>query len=183
MSRKIENNTTISQRLKQFVDYKGFTINKFSALIGASNSYFNKVFSKNTNIGSDRIEKILEEFEELSAEWLLTGKGKMLKSSIYEGMTDEDFFLGEAYTKIHMIGEAIKLIEFLAEKNNLKVKLIHYNKILKNINRPPYTDNTILEGLSLKEIHKEISLISKAFYEGVLFDLFVYNGIIYRNNN
>src|SRR5690554_1338451 len=76
----MENTTNLSKRIKQLIDYKGITLNKFSIQVGASNSYFNKVLKENSSIGSDRIERILRVFPEVNAEWLLTGQGEMLKN-------------------------------------------------------------------------------------------------------
>lgn len=55
----MENNTKISDRIKQIIDYKKITINKFSDSVGTSNSYFNKLIKNGTTIGSDKIENIL----------------------------------------------------------------------------------------------------------------------------
>ncbi|CEN51816.1 conserved hypothetical protein [Capnocytophaga canimorsus] len=40
----MENFTNLSDRLRLFIEYKGISINKFSASVDASNSYFNKIF-------------------------------------------------------------------------------------------------------------------------------------------
>ncbi|WP_246118438.1 S24 family peptidase [Apibacter muscae] len=77
----MENITKLSDRIKYFIDYKCISINKFSLSVGASNSYFNKILKDNNSIGSDRIEKILRTYPEMNPEWLLTGKGEMLKDS------------------------------------------------------------------------------------------------------
>jgi len=66
--------TTID-RIKQFIDYKGLSIRKFSNEIGVSHS----LIGKTKSIGSDKLETILSVYPELSAEWLLTGKGKWKK--------------------------------------------------------------------------------------------------------
>ena len=78
----MENITKISDRIKQFIDYKKLTINKFSDAVGTSNSYFNKLIKNETNIGSDKIENILQAFPEINPIWLVTGKGKMILSDM-----------------------------------------------------------------------------------------------------
>lgn len=75
----MENITNILQRLQKFIDYKGLSINKFSVMVGASNSYFGKMFKNNGSIGSEMIEKILRIFPDLNSEWLLLGSGEMIK--------------------------------------------------------------------------------------------------------
>ena len=74
----MENNTKISDRIRQFIDYKKLTINKFSDAVGTSNSYFNKLIKNGTTIGSDKIENILQAYPEINPIWLVTGKGEMI---------------------------------------------------------------------------------------------------------
>ncbi|WGK93761.1 MULTISPECIES: helix-turn-helix transcriptional regulator [Flavobacterium] len=85
----MEKNTNISERIKQFIDYKRLSVNKFSDSVGASNSYFNKTIKNNTTIGSDRLESILRTYPEINPLWLLTGKGNMLKETKSEKIEEE----------------------------------------------------------------------------------------------
>ena len=73
-----ENNTSISQRIKLFIEYKGLSVNNFSKMVGASNSYFNKLIKNNSSIGSNRIEKIIRTFPEINPTWLIIGKEDMI---------------------------------------------------------------------------------------------------------
>ncbi len=74
----MENITNISDRIKQFIDYKGFNMNNFSKSIGASNSYFNKVIKNRGSIGSDKLTKIFDAYPELNPAWLFSGEGEMV---------------------------------------------------------------------------------------------------------
>lgn len=85
----MENFTNLSDRLRLFIEYKGISINKFSASVDASNSYFNKILKDNNSVGSDRIEKILRTYPEINAEWLLTGNGSMLKSEQNQELSEK----------------------------------------------------------------------------------------------
>lgn len=76
----MENFTKTADRIKEFIDYKKVSVNKFSKTVGASNSYFNKLFKNKSSIGSDRLTRILNEYQDLNSEWLLTGEGEMLKA-------------------------------------------------------------------------------------------------------
>ena len=115
----MENNTKISVRIKQFIDYKKLTINKFSDSVGASNSYFNKLFKNEGTIGSDKIENILNTYPEINSKWLLTGKGNMFveysknESSTY--ITNEP---PENYEP-SVISGLKKEIECLIQKNEM----------------------------------------------------------------
>lgn len=68
----------IQQRIIKFIDYKGITKYKFYKKTGLSNGFLDK---KGT-IGADKCEIICSFFPEISVEWLITGKGEMLKKSI-----------------------------------------------------------------------------------------------------
>ncbi|KUJ62110.1 hypothetical protein AR687_08780 [Flavobacteriaceae bacterium CRH] len=67
-----------TERVKEFIDYKGITRYKFCQMLGFSNKFLDNT----SNIGTDKASKILHHFPDLSAEWLLSGKGNMLKLDI-----------------------------------------------------------------------------------------------------
>lgn len=68
---------TIKQRLIDFIYYKRISITTFEKNVGVSNGYVNNI---NKSIGTDKLEKILNVYPELSCSWLLFGEGEMLKS-------------------------------------------------------------------------------------------------------
>lgn len=65
-------------RIKQFIDYKGLNIRSFEIEVGFSNGAFASQLKNGKTIGVDKLENILNTFPELNANWLLTGKGRML---------------------------------------------------------------------------------------------------------
>lgn len=67
------------KRLKQYLDYKGITNQNYEIEVGFSNGAFGTQLRNDKNIGSDKLENTLKSFPDLSAEWLLTGVGKMIK--------------------------------------------------------------------------------------------------------
>jgi phage repressor protein C with HTH and peptisase S24 domain len=71
---------TTLQRIKDFIDYKDFSIRVFEMSVGMSNGSFASQLKNNKTIGVDKLENILQKYPELNAEWLLTGRGEMLKS-------------------------------------------------------------------------------------------------------
>jgi SOS-response transcriptional repressor LexA len=68
--------TTI-KRLYQWLESKDESIYKFSKNIGVSNGYFSKQKKSNGAISSNVIEKIVNYYDNLNLNWLLTGKGIM----------------------------------------------------------------------------------------------------------
>lgn len=65
-----------TERVVQFIEYKGITKYKFCKDLGFSN----KFLDNSSNMGTDKACKILQYFPDLSPEWLITGNGDMLKS-------------------------------------------------------------------------------------------------------
>jgi len=66
---------SIINRIKQIIEYKGISTRKFCINVGISNGFFDKV----KDVGSEKLLKILNTYPEISAEWLLTGNGSMIK--------------------------------------------------------------------------------------------------------
>lgn len=76
----MENTVT---RIKQFIDFKQLSVRKFEEATGFSNGAFASQFKNNKTIGVDKVENILHVFPEIDPQWLLTGKGFMLKKDNY----------------------------------------------------------------------------------------------------
>ncbi|MBX6361275.1 MAG: helix-turn-helix transcriptional regulator [Acidobacterium ailaaui] len=76
-------------RLKQYLEYKGISHNAFNKSIGMSNAYIGKQIKNNASLGTDVVEKIVEVYTDLNLEWLITGKGPMLKEE-KDGATSEN---------------------------------------------------------------------------------------------
>ena len=76
----------IIERLYQIFDFKGDSVYKISKEIDVSNGYFAKTRAKQGNIGSDIIEKIVSYYTDINVEWLITGKGEMLKTKSEENV-------------------------------------------------------------------------------------------------
>ncbi len=71
----------ISERISSFIKEKGMSIRAFEQAIGCSNGVIARCINKHTDISSQWVSKIIETFPSLSADWLLIGDGKMLKSN------------------------------------------------------------------------------------------------------
>lgn len=69
------------ERIKQFIDCKGLSVSAFEKSVGMSNASFGKSLKNKGAIGTDKLENILKVYPELSATWLLTGRGDMLKQT------------------------------------------------------------------------------------------------------
>lgn len=73
----------VIERLHDYIEFKGISLNSFDKSVGASNGYIGKQIKNLASIGGDVIEKIAYIYTDLSLEWLITGKGAMLKKNGY----------------------------------------------------------------------------------------------------
>lgn len=69
------------QRLTDFMETFGINDNQITMAAGLSNGLIGKAKNAGKALSASNIEKILNAYPDLSAQWLLTGKGEMLKSN------------------------------------------------------------------------------------------------------
>lgn len=72
-------------RVIQYIDNKGINNSLFEKKCGLSNGYLGTQLKRNADLGEGVLNKILDNCLDISPEWLLTGRGEMLKS---EGATE-----------------------------------------------------------------------------------------------
>ena len=92
-------------RLMEFIQYAGLSARQFDISIGAGNGYTLRMKKNNASIGSDVIESIIRTYPQLDVEWLLTGKGEMLKVENKEEILDFDQLPKERQQQIERIIE------------------------------------------------------------------------------
>ncbi|MDM1378797.1 S24 family peptidase [Myroides marinus] len=78
-------NTTIKERILQFIENKGISKYKFYQETGISNG----VLDKKSGLSMETVEKLLLKFPEISERWLLTGEGEMIKSEYKQEQKNE----------------------------------------------------------------------------------------------
>ena len=70
---------SILKRISQIAENEDIKITAFEAIIGASKGVLSRAIKNNTDIQSKWITYIVENYPHYNPEWLLTGKGEMLK--------------------------------------------------------------------------------------------------------
>lgn len=70
----------MKERLLQFLTKEGLSATVFADEIGVQRSSISHILSGRNNPSYDFIQKILEKYVNLSADWLLMGRGEMYKT-------------------------------------------------------------------------------------------------------
>ena len=71
----------MKDQIIKIMESEGLTPAKFADEIGVQRSSISHIMSDRNKPSYDFILKVLERFQGINAEWLLTGKGSMIKSS------------------------------------------------------------------------------------------------------
>ena len=80
---------TVKERLIRFMKYKGIGQSKFEKLVGLSNGYINQL---RHSPSPQKIQMILEKFNDLNQTWLLTGQGEMINQEKTNENTGVPFY-------------------------------------------------------------------------------------------
>jgi len=75
-------------RLLEYLRHHRFTPYAFEQRCGIANGYLKKQSKGKGSIGSDILAKIIDRCRDIDPEWLLTGRGKMLRNSEYPPVSD-----------------------------------------------------------------------------------------------
>lgn len=115
---------TLIDRIKMIIEAKGYSPRAFAIAIGFNYSTLNNYLTgRRSTIDSELIEKALTSFDDISAEWLLRGKGDILiqKEETEPGM---DKLKSIVYTIANLQDE-------INEKTVLTQRLLEENQKLK----------------------------------------------------
>lgn len=75
-----ENISSINSRIREIINFTHVTDNAFAKKIGVTQSVIASMFQRGTEPSAKILTAILSTFTDISAEWLLRGKGTMLLS-------------------------------------------------------------------------------------------------------
>ena len=75
----------MKDRLLKFLNKEQLSSARFAEVIGVQPSSISHILSGRNNPGFDFIHKILTNYPSINAEWLITGKGAMLKEDNRQG--------------------------------------------------------------------------------------------------
>lgn len=72
------------ERLSQFIQYQRVSVRAFEQSINASDGMIRRAIANKTDIQSKWLSIIAENYPNLSIDWLITGKGNMIKGKLSE---------------------------------------------------------------------------------------------------
>lgn len=81
MTKILDKNSFIKDRFIQVSEYYGLSIRKFEEKCQIGRGNISNIGANGT-IGADKLSKIIDNCSDINLEWLLTGKGNMLKGEI-----------------------------------------------------------------------------------------------------
>jgi hypothetical protein len=108
---------SVKERIKIFCKNRGISISEFEKTIKASNGYVNSI---SKSIGLDKIESLLENYPNISLEWLLIGKGEMLKTNKQEPINNT-----EGISQDERISKLLNIIEKQQDTINNQQEIIN----------------------------------------------------------
>ena len=119
---------TIKEKLREYAEYKGFSLSKFSTIIGKSN----KFLASNGSVHSDLLPIIRKNFPDLSMDWLLFDEGDMLISGEKTSISDQNSTKenSEKY-QFDMIYEKLQELELFKKVVELKLEIDKEEEELK----------------------------------------------------
>lgn len=135
------------ERIKMVMDQEGLTPAKFAEEIGIQRSAMSHIMNGRNNPSLDVLVKILERFTYVDSDWLLFGKGNMMRSQV---QNEPDLFTNTPINRpeVQVVPENRKEIRVDTPVNTMKQpvieRIIQEEKPSRNVSKIMifYSDNT-----------------------------------------
>ena len=104
----------ILDRIEQFAEKQGIKIGALEKKIGASKGVLSRAIAQKSDIQSKWLSKLVENFPQINANWLLTGEGSMYRdTTVMNGPTppNHDKYIQMLVSKIEDQEKIINLLE------------------------------------------------------------------------
>ena len=106
----------VLDRIEQFAEKQGIKIGALEKTIGASKGVLSRAIAQKSDIQSKWLSKLVENFPQIDANWLLTGEGSMYRETTMQGGTNppnRDKYIQLLESKIE---DQQKIIDLLEDK-------------------------------------------------------------------
>ncbi|WP_448104681.1 helix-turn-helix domain-containing protein [Pedobacter panaciterrae] len=108
---------SINQRIAYIINIKyGGSQKTFAERMGWSQQYVSKLITEGGSVGMEPVKRILEEFEDIDARWLITGKGSAIDKSFITDITDS------LYSNIRQLLDLEKFIPYMLDTEREEYK-------------------------------------------------------------
>ncbi len=101
----MQNKSLIKQRILQFIDYQGFTKYKFYKSTGITRG----ILDHETGMSESNTTKFLVAFPEVRPEWLVTGKGEMIRESNTAVLSEPEEIMNPEKTRVYPLLKSLLL--------------------------------------------------------------------------
>lgn len=107
----------INDRIRKVIDYYGLSVNQFEQKICTTRGKIYKGLERNSDFGSTTILKILDHCDNISPDWLLLGKGEMLRNDT----PSDSEMIDRLLVKLSMANEKIGELKYQLKQEKEKV--------------------------------------------------------------
>ena len=150
----------MKDRLLKFLTKEQLSSARFAEIIGVQPSSISHIISGRNKPGFDFIQKILINYPSLNAEWLITGKGNMLKRENIQG----DLFSGEYSGNTESTIESKNNDANVSEESDSR-KIIDSDTLHTNVNKGEKNEGYKSE---LNDTGKITSVTKRKFIEKIV---------------
>lgn len=126
-------NNTVIDRIREILTREKISVEVFSKETGVSKNTLDSMFKKGTNPSFDNLNKIISAYARYSIDWLLTGKGDMLKMKPYGYPTLPVNILKEPETPYYTSRNGMMYYEMPNGKYRMRVPLVPVKAYAKYI--------------------------------------------------
>ncbi|WP_235015810.1 hypothetical protein [Aquimarina sp. AU58] len=113
-------------RIEEYINYKGLSLNAFDISIGKSGGYTGKQIKNKASIGVDVLHTIVSIYEELNADWVVTGKGNMIREEFAKPKTIDELIEEKIEAKLRGVTiedlKTLMMVKEFSEAQKLEAK-------------------------------------------------------------
>jgi hypothetical protein len=126
----------VTTRLYEYLTYTRITAYEMERTCGFSNGYIGKQDHGKGSIGSGVLAKIEQHYPDLNLIWLVTGKGQMISTQVFEFAEQTPFLMKEELAAYHSLKDAlidslkqqVSQLQKQLEEKDMVIALLRYRK-------------------------------------------------------
>lgn len=105
-------------RLQEYIDYKELNNKDVEAVMGVSTGVIRRNIKLGSDINAGAIEKFLLHYKDISAEWLMTGRGQMILKEVNRFDSER---MKELEKETQRLDEELNALKVKYNRNNEKL--------------------------------------------------------------